>query len=163
MTPELLVEQQAWDAMVAAAGADAMRETGGVLLGWRHDRGVYVQAAVQVPDARARHTLYRRRHRPAAEVLEAALVDLPAGSPVGYVGEWHSHPAPTGPSWVDRREMRRISKQRTDAVGLLVCAYDAHSRTWTPAGLVARRGRAEPADVVLRNGPTPDAAKEPPR
>jgi proteasome lid subunit RPN8/RPN11 len=149
--PEILIERRAWDAIVEVAGVEPMREIGGLLLGWRHNRGVYVRNSVAVPDARARHTVYRRRYEPAAEVLEAALADLPTDSPVGYVGEWHSHPAATGPSWVDRLEMRRISKQRDGAVGLVVSAYDARAKTWRPAGLVARSGRTQRAHVVVRD------------
>jgi integrative and conjugative element protein (TIGR02256 family) len=152
MNRELLVESRAWNSAIAAASIDPMRETGGVLLGWRHDIGVYVHDVLHVPDTRARHTFYLRRHTPASEILEAAVTALPEGSPIGYVGEWHTHPAPTGPSWIDRREIRRISKQSPSSVGLLVCAYNARARTWAPTGLVAHRGRASRADVVLGRG-----------
>lgn len=152
MTAQLLVEREAWETIVNAAGLEPMRETGGVLLGWRHDRGVYVHDALVVPDSHAKHTSYRRRHKPASDVLATALSGLADGSPIGYVGEWHSHPAPTGPSWVDRFEMRRISRRTSGAVGLLVCMYDAGPRDFTPVGVIAKRGRASRAEVVLRNG-----------
>jgi len=148
---QLLIDLRAWDAATGAADVDPMCETGGVLLGWRHDTGVYVSDILVVPDSRAKHTFYRRRHKPATRLLGAALADLPDGSPIGYVGEWHTHPAPTGPSWIDRREIRRISKRTKEAIGLLVCAYDAGSRSWLPTGLVARNGRSTRAAVQLRN------------
>lgn len=129
-----------------------MRETGGVLLGWRHERGVYVHDALVVEDKHAKHTFYRRRHQRATDVLNAALAALPKGSPVGYVGEWHSHPAMSGPSWVDRFEMRRISRQTKAPVGLLVCMYDVRADTFTAAGVLAERGRASRVQVVFRNG-----------
>jgi proteasome lid subunit RPN8/RPN11 len=152
VTAELLVEPAAWQTILDAAGEDAMRETGGVLLGWRHEKGVYVHDALVVPDSHANHTFYRRRHKPATDVLDAALAALPDASPIGYVGEWHSHPAPTGPSWVDRFEMRRISKQTKAAVGLLVCTYDAKTDVFTPVGVIAERGRTSRAKVVFRDG-----------
>lgn len=152
MTAELLVEHDAWEKILDAARVDTMRETGGVLLGWRHDRGVYVNDALVVPDSQAKHTSYRRRHKPASDVLDAALAELPSESPIGYVGEWHSHPAPAGPSWVDRFEMRRISRRTQAPVGLLVCTYDARNDKFAPDGVVAQRGRASRADVVFRNG-----------
>ncbi|MGI8711568.1 MAG: Mov34/MPN/PAD-1 family protein [Acidimicrobiales bacterium] len=152
MTAELLVEPAAWQTILDAAGEDAMRETGGVLLGWRHEKGIYVHDALVVSDSHAKHTFYRRRHKPATDVLDAALAVLPGASPIGYVGEWHSHPAPTGPSWVDRFEMRRISRQTKAAVGLLVCAYDAKTGVFTPVGVVAERGRTSRAKAVFRDG-----------
>lgn len=152
MTAELLVESAAWETILGAAGEDAMRETGGVLLGWRHDRGVYVHEALVVPDSHAKHTFYRRRHKPATEALDAAFAALPDASPIGYVGEWHSHPAPTGPSWVDRFEMRRISRHTKAAVGLLVCTYDAKKDVFTPVGIIAGRGRIMRAKVAFRHG-----------
>jgi integrative and conjugative element protein (TIGR02256 family) len=152
VTCELLVETRAWDAATSAGNIEPMRETGGVLIGWRHDRGVYVHDVLVVPDSIARHTFYRRRHKPASALLEAALAQFPADSSVGYVGEWHTHPAPTGPSWIDRWEMRRISKQIEEPVGLLVCAYNASAKSWVPAGLVARGGKVSRAEVVLRDG-----------
>jgi len=147
------METRAWDAITAAANVEPMRETGGVLLGWRHERGVYLHDALVVPDSRARHSFYRRRHKLASVVLDAALAELPEGSPVGYVGEWHTHPAPSGPSWIDRREIRRISKQTDAPIGLLVCACNASTKTWVPTGVVACRGRVSRADVVLLEEP----------
>lgn len=162
MNPELLVDVRAWEAATTAASIDPMTETGGVLLGWRHGGGVYVRDILLVAETRPRHTLYRRRHKPASDALQAVLASQPPGSPVGYVGEWHSHPAPTGPSWVDRREIRRISKRTPAAIGLLVCAFDARARTWTPVGAIAHQGRVVTADVVLRDACDADLDKTEP-
>ncbi|MBW3537198.1 MAG: Mov34/MPN/PAD-1 family protein [Actinobacteria bacterium] len=151
MKGELLVEVHAWETATAAACNEPMRETGGVLLGWRHDAGVYVCDVLVVTDRHASHTFYRRRHEPASIALEDVLASQPDGSPLGYVGEWHTHPAPTGPSWIDRREIRRISKQTAATVALLVCAFNARARTWTPVGVLAHGGRVASTEVVLRD------------
>jgi integrative and conjugative element protein (TIGR02256 family) len=141
METELLVDRAAWDRAVAAARRSIGRETGGLLLGWRHATGVYITDVIEVADAAAHRTGYRRRHALAQPLLEQALDDLPDGSPVGYVGEWHTHPAHQGPSWVDRFELRRISRRSVGMIALLVYAFDAHTDDWLPAGLCATRGR----------------------
>ncbi len=131
-----------------AAGRDPMRETGGLLLGWRTSDGVvHVTDMVEVPDPSARHTAYKRRHARATAALDGVLAAQPQGSPVGYVGEWHTHPAPVGPSWIDRREIRRISKKTSAPVALIVCAYDAKANNWTPVALCALAGRSSPAEL----------------
>lgn len=137
----------AWAEVVKRAGADPTRETGGILLGWRHPGGIHVEQALEVPDRQAGHTWYRRRHVPAESALAAALNQLPEESDLGYVGEWHSHPAPIGPSFTDRRELRRVSGNTRHEVALLVAAYDPASSTWVPFGLTGRRRRIRQAGV----------------
>jgi proteasome lid subunit RPN8/RPN11 len=87
--------------MRTAATTALPNETGGILLGYRTLDGVRVTGAIEVPDRRATGTSYRRSHRHASRKLATALALEPAGSPVGYVGEWHSHPAPQPPSAPD--------------------------------------------------------------
>lgn len=142
----------AWADVIRCAGVAPMRETGGILLGWRHATGVHVEQALEVPDRQAGHTWYRRRHAPAEAALAAILDQLPEGSDLGYVGEWHTHPAPVGPSFCDRRELRRISGKTTNEVALLVVAYDKGASMWTPVGLTAHRRRIHQADVDVAAG-----------
>lgn len=141
------VAEPAWVELLERAAVDPMRETGGILLGWRHPGGIHVEQALEVPDRQAGHTWYRRRHAPAEAALAAALGQVPEESDLGYVGEWHTHPAPAGPSFCDRRELRRISGRTTHEVALLVAAYDKSTSTWVPVGLTALRRRVRTADV----------------
>lgn len=152
------VRRSAWANAMRAAQRDPMRETGGVLLGWRTTDGqLCVLDMVEVEDPRSGHTAYRRRHAKAEQALAAALEQHEAGSLVGYIGEWHTHPAPIGPSFVDRFEIRRISKKSNELVTLIVCVYNARSTTWYPCGLSALRGaRPNPAAITVEEG-TPDA------
>jgi hypothetical protein len=137
----IFIESQAWEEALIAAGRAPQRETGGILLGGRLSEGIRVTAMFEVPDHQAGHAAYRRRHGPAEVMLQEALESLPDGSPVGYVGEWHVHPAPVGPSWVDLREVRRISKKAGGPVALVVCVASAAGPGWSPLGLCAADGR----------------------
>ncbi|MDW3217753.1 MAG: Mov34/MPN/PAD-1 family protein [Acidimicrobiales bacterium] len=139
----------AWAEVAQCAGADPRRETGGILLGWRHPGGIHVERVLEIPDRQAGHTWYRRRHAPAEAALTAALDQLPEDCDLGYVGEWHSHPAPVGPSFCDRHELRRISGKTAREVALLVAALDPGMSTWVPFGLTAYRRRMREAVVDI--------------
>lgn len=141
--------ETAWAEVKKRVGADPTRETGGILLGWRHPGGIHVEQALEVPDREAGHTWYRRRHAPAEAALAAALDQLPEESDIGYVGEWHSHPAPIGPSFSDRRELRRISSNTRHEVALIVAAHDPAAATWAPYGLIGRRRRVRQTGVHI--------------
>ena len=162
MTPKgcrIVVEPACWRTITDAALLQSGRETGGILLGWRHSTGVYVCDVVEVPDRRASGTQYLRRHRLASEFLDRFLDTCPARSPVGYVGEWHTHPAPQGPSRSDRRQLKQLSQHLHDHVALVVAVHDPHSGLWTPQGLCARSGRARPAHIDISSA-QPDATTQ---
>ena len=152
MTPrrcQIVVEPVCWSAITDSAAQQTGRETGGILLGWRHSTGIYVCDAIEVPDRRASRNQYVRRHGPASESLNRFLDTLPAQSPVGYVGEWHTHPAPQGPSRADRRQLKSISQHLHDNVALIVASHDPRSGAWKPRGLCARAGRVKPAHIDI--------------
>jgi hypothetical protein len=97
------------------------RETGGLLLGWWDHELPVVRAAVEVPDPRGGHTSWTRHENTAAAALAAAIATSPAR--VGYIGEWHSHPADIGPGSRDISELRRISRQYQLPVVLAVARH----------------------------------------
>lgn len=142
------IRQDAWDELVAIAQGAIPAETGGILLGYRIECGVHVAAGLEVPDPNAGPTDYLFRQQAAQHRLDEALRHLPAGSPIGYVGDWHSHPGPIGPSLIDRRSLRRSSRHYQAGIAALVLVWaDSH---WAAHGLTARRRRlsAAPVDVV---------------
>jgi len=117
--------------MVAAAEDGLPSETGGILLGWHEDALIHVDVALEVPDRRSTRTTYERDHVAATEILAERLALEPAGSPLGYVGEWHSHPLPAGPSPQDFRTLAEIARRVASPVALIVLAR-SHDGTWTP-------------------------------
>lgn len=135
----LTVPDSVVQAICAASVAAQPHETGGILLGWRATAEVVVRDMVEVPDTKAGHAHYERDYGRTESRLDAYLgeCDDPA---VGYVGEWHTHPRPSGPSPLDRSTMFGIAAATADAIGLLVVAHDAGRRTSSAFGLVVRRG-----------------------
>lgn len=158
---QIVVEPACWTTITDSASLQAERETGGILLGWRHSSGVYVSDAVEVPDRRAGRSQYVRRHGLASESLNRFLDTLPAQSPVGYVGEWHTHPAPQGPSRIDRRRLKGISRHLHDDIALIVASHDPRSGAWKPQGLCARAGRVKPAHIDITHAESDAPQGEP--
>jgi proteasome lid subunit RPN8/RPN11 len=105
--------------MAAFAAAAAPNETGGLLLGWWEGNAVVVRHAVEVPDSRATSTRWVRRPRVARRVLEAALQEY-AHPLLGYVGEWHIHPAVCAASGQDLESITATSGQYDNPLALFV-------------------------------------------
>jgi integrative and conjugative element protein (TIGR02256 family) len=141
------LESGALDAASAAASAAFPNEAGGILLGWREPDAVVVVQLIEVVDPRASDTTYTRNHAHAEAALQRALTEADPGDPMGYVGEWHAHPAPQGPSRQDRRELRAIARLSQHPVALVVLAYDVRAASWSPAALTARRSRVRTANT----------------
>lgn len=141
----VLTETDAWRAVVESRCT--ARESGGLLLGCRHRDGIYVSQFIEVPDRQAHATGYRRLHPAASEALKAAVKSLPPNSSLGYVGEWHTHLSPLGPSAFDRRQLRRISRRVADEIALVIAAHGPGEDEWTAHGMCAHRGRTRLATV----------------
>jgi len=83
-------------------------ETGGILLGRFTDTCAEVAHAVG-PGPHARHTKngFTRDGAYTQDELDAMFVR--SGGQFDYLGEWHSHPLPYGPSCQDRESLTWIS------------------------------------------------------
>ncbi|MGW4830805.1 Mov34/MPN/PAD-1 family protein [Amycolatopsis japonica] len=111
--------------IAAAAAAAHPRETGGVLLGWWLDERIMVHYAVEVPDPDATQGSWVRDYDTAQVALQEALRDQ--GHPwLGYVGDWHSHPANFGASSQDLTSIQRAANQYDHPLVLLVHRTDGH-------------------------------------
>lgn len=104
-------------------------ELGGILVGWWEGNNVaVVKGLLPVPDRHAGRAHYERRHILGQAVLDdhlRACVDPSSG----YVGEWHSHPAPQPPSSIDKGALSGIVKQERRRAVLLVLALNSHGAT----------------------------------
>jgi proteasome lid subunit RPN8/RPN11 len=115
--------ESARDVIIDAATAAHPKETGGVLLGVLAHGRPWITAAVEVPDAAATGVYYELEGGAAPAIVDAmTLLDRR----LGYLGEWHSHPADVGPSELDRESMRVIAADLSAG-----CAH--------PVLLIARR------------------------
>lgn len=140
--------------ITAAAAAAAPRETGGLLVGWWEPQRIVVAHALEVPDPDAGPHGWTRQERAAQCALDAALRKCEHPW-LGYVGDWHSHPAPRGASPTDLCSIRRASRQYRHPLLLLV-----HRADGLLEAQVAARGRLRAADLTL--APAGDFAEETP-
>jgi len=122
--------------IVAAAAAAHPRETGGLLLGWWDVGRIVVRRAVEVPDPGATANSWSRDEPRAQSALDTVLAEHQHPW-LGYIGDWHSHPAAYGARSQDTASICRASTQYAQPLVLLVHrtggAFDhvvAH-RGWT--------------------------------
>jgi len=126
---------------IAAADGSLPRETGGVLAGWRTAEGLHVVQMLEVPSRKATRSRYVRSQRKANAVLDSYLRGLPPASPVGYVGDWHSHPEAQGASDTDLASIAEFAKNDGLPVALLVLVR--RNKSWEADAwhAASRRGR----------------------
>jgi integrative and conjugative element protein (TIGR02256 family) len=116
----IFLARAALDTAVAHRTAAFPTETGGILLGFRAHDLVVVTRVHAVADPRATRFGYLRHRRRAQARMAVALSDaLPV---VGYVGEWHTHPADAGPSKTDLRAVGATARLAEGPVALIVLA-----------------------------------------
>lgn len=141
-------------------------ETGGILLGYREDVNVVVTHALVVDGQGVSTDRYVRDDVRANALLTEFLAQRAGDDPTGYIGEWHSHPAPSGPSPTDVAAMRATARTSDGPIALLVHAPGGADPFF---GLIARRQRfgrvtAKEATVSFPPsrfeplGPLPDGA-----
>lgn len=119
----VVIHSDARHTITAAAGRAAPLEAGGLLLGWWDSGRVIVRSAVEVVDPDASGTSWIRRESFAQQALDRAITAL--GHPwMGYVGDWHSHPAPCGASAQDLKSIRSASRAYSQPLLLIVHRCD---------------------------------------
>lgn len=110
------------DVILAAGTAALPRETGGILAGFRTGDQVVVTRAAVVADASSSRREYRLLKRLAAE--ELARLKAVATPVVGFVGDWHTHPANVPPSSTDITSFELVAMAASDLVALIVLPFD---------------------------------------
>lgn len=164
--PSIDVRADAHETIASETAKRLPLETGGILLGYREVDNVVITHALVVDGGGATKDRYVRDDVRANEHLAEFLADRAEDDPIGYVGEWHSHPAPSGPSTIDRNAMRAAAKATEGSVALLVFTP---GDTGAYFGLIARRQRLGrvvtrdahvtfPAPRFGQFGPLPDGS-----
>ncbi|MBC2592393.1 Mov34/MPN/PAD-1 family protein [Rhodococcus aetherivorans] len=120
---QVTITQAALASAEKAAWAALPFETGGILIGWRHEATVHIVDTLEVADGRAESHTYRRIHSAAQKHLDAYLAEHDDPH-LGYIGEWHTHPRPQSPSPLDLASLRSVAQQLTSPIALLVVAVD---------------------------------------
>lgn len=102
--------EEAAATIARAAAAAHPHETGGVLVGVHtHGSRPWVTDAVELRSAKATGTFYEVP----AGARRKAVARLRRRDPrIGYLGEWHVHPADAAPSLVDTETIARLASDR---------------------------------------------------
>lgn len=119
-TPRCRIKKAALRRAQTVGDRAVPKEAGGIVLGYRDGDEIVVTEMLEVTDVRATGSAYHRNHSDAEGVLAAARCNQAPDSPVGYVGEWHSHPLPAHASATDKRELDRIGSRAKGPVVLIV-------------------------------------------
>ncbi|MFF5794638.1 SAVED domain-containing protein [Paeniglutamicibacter sp. NPDC012692] len=119
---KIKLSQDAYEAIATETAKHLPVETGGILLGYREGTNLVVTHALMVDGQGASGVRYVRDDVRANSILDAFLAERDRDDPVGYIGEWHSHPAPHGPSPIDVAAIRETAKTSEGPLALLVHA-----------------------------------------
>ena len=143
---EIWIETDELCQMKYIARSRMPNETGGILIGARSSRGLWVLTSIEVPNQQPRPNRYSLPTVEANHILHEYLrqARLDKGE-FGYIGTWHSHLASLGPSPIDYRTVRRDNRYQGDAVAMLVVA--PCGTRWTTHAVIASRRRTAVARV----------------
>lgn len=139
----------AHEAITSATAENLPKETGGILLGYHEDDNIVVTHALLVSGRGATANGYVRDDNLANDLLSDFLAQRSADDPTGYVGEWHSHPAPSGLSTIDVAAIRDTAKASGGPLALVVHIVGGQESF---RGLIAQRrrlGRVTSAEVEV--------------
>jgi len=100
------LSEHAEQTMIRASEEGAPVEAGGILLGVRFDDGPWIVEAVQIIGTSSRHS-YEVPRGATSPAVDAARARDPR---LGYLGDWHSHPADVGPSDEDFRTLAGLAR-----------------------------------------------------
>ncbi len=121
MAPQPIAVGLTASVTITAAAASALpRETGGVLIGWHSASGIRIVRAVELPDEFATPRLYTRSLAASQAAIRDFLAEEPDTSPLGYVGEWHSHTKACSASELDLRSLKRVATGCQSPITLLI-------------------------------------------
>ncbi|MEB2529150.1 SAVED domain-containing protein [Kocuria rosea] len=155
---EVILQATARNTITAETRRCIPLESGGVLLGYREDRRIVVTHALVVSADIAHTNRYIRDDVQANALLRQFLASREADDPIGYIGEWHSHPAPCGPSNIDVRAIRAIASDTDSPIALIVYS-PGHTPEFT--GIIAARQRFARATSQEATVTTPNQAPIP--
>jgi hypothetical protein len=133
--PHIELSAAAHETIAAATARALPNEAGGVLLGYRHDSYFVVTNVLQIK-GHATATSFVRDDVEANRLLTEFLSNRDPSDPVGYIGEWHSHPAPVGASPRDLESIRATARSHPQPLILLVYSVGT---PWTYSGRIAQR------------------------
>jgi hypothetical protein len=155
MTRDVLLAETVAEQLAAWSNAAAPYETGGILLGVLGDDRPWVMSAAQVPSAAPRRSAYEL---PAGVTRPIVLHARETDPRVGYLGDWHSHPADSKASLTDLATYKRavrFARLRSEQAPLLVVVRHG-PEGWVPDVMATRSWwRAATPVAFMLTGPPP--------
>lgn len=145
--PGIDVTAGSWTNLISIADSSKVTETGGILFGFRQANRIRVVGVEEVPDPHATATTYTLHTELAQELLDEARSHFPPNSPVGYIGDWHTHLANSPPSFTDRRTVARLGRYYPRRMASIVVAR--RDDEWIPHGILVTRLRSRPCGVHI--------------
>lgn len=140
-TCEISIDPKVFAKLRGLAQKSHPTETGGILIGWWIKDNIHIEDVIEVVYASATGNSWVREQAQAQAALDQKL-ETSTDEKAGYVGDWHSHPAPIGASSQDIKSLKRSSRQYDNSLATVVClsdgSFDIHS---------ARRGRLNKTEV----------------
>lgn len=145
------IAEEARESLVRASALNHPLETGGILTGVLVNGRPWITHVKEIPSEAAGHRTYVL---PAGETSRA--VDVIRGSDyrVGYLGDWHSHPANVGASPLDIRTLKQSSNSGDVRAPLLVVVRRKSAGTYVLDTHQWVRNRSRPVELV-DSGPLP--------
>lgn len=128
----------AYEAIASETAKHLPGEIGGILLGYRENGTIVATHALVVEVQGTTENRYVRDDIRANILLKEFMEHRAEDDPIGYIGEWHSHPSLSGPSPIDHAAMRATAKVSPDPIALLVFVPGGPGEFF---GLIAGRGR----------------------
>lgn len=129
-TCEISIEQKVFTKLRDLAKKSHPTETGGLLIGWWIKDNIHIEDVIEVVYASATGNSWVREQAQAQAALDQKL-ETSTDEKAGYVGDWHSHPAPIGASAQDIKSLKSSSKQYENSLATIVClsdgSFDIHS------------------------------------
>ena len=145
---EILISEIAQATILAAALGAHPNEAGGILVGVRAADRPWVTYALEIPGATVGVTHYVL---PGGITKPIVRCVRRVDKRLGYLGEWHVHPADIGPSRTDRHTLRTIAGKSPEPI--LVIARHA-SRGYLLEARILEKSRLVPL-VIVQTGALP--------
>lgn len=143
----LYLNRPAHEELLAIVEVRLPNESGGLLIGFRAGKNICIEHIVEVDGPRGpAHYVLREAEREKA--LDGWRRRHPSNTLSGYVGTWHSHPGPAGPSRRDWLTFGYRSARTKDPIGMIVATRLGHDQ-WKLIGMELRRRLPAQCDVVV--------------
>lgn len=126
-------------------------ETGGIVLGTLTATGAWITTFVEVPAATPHLTRFRI---PAGRTHQIVVEAKASDERIGYLGDWHTHPADSGPSHIDLATLQDLAVGTFGRRRFLALVRRSDSRWFLDLWILSRLRR--PARLPYEfSGPLP--------